>query len=240
MIADALGARRDKGRVRATACVIVAESRALAKDAASSSSALRAAAAVTDVALRSTTARRSSTTNSNRTSTVRTLSAGDVGQPSRGRCHCLRALLPEPPHPNAMERAACSCSRVRPRRVHRLVGDADRTLRVLLAMAGHPSQACVIAPDVGGGFGSKLDVYARSSLSPWRKLGRPIGRIETARRGTSHHPRPRRDPGDELAATADGTITAVHAVDGSHGRLSPTRHPGIPILGAWLYGARTA
>jgi carbon-monoxide dehydrogenase large subunit len=55
-------------------------------------------------------------------------------------------------------------------------------LRVLLAMTlGIPeTKLRVIAPDVGGGFGSKLDVYAEEqlALALARKLGQPIKWIE--------------------------------------------------------------
>ena len=51
----------------------------------------------------------------------------------------------------------------------------------------------VVAPDVGGGFGSKVDVYAEEALclALARRLGRPgeVGRGSL--RGVSgHHPRP--------------------------------------------------
>ena len=38
-----------------------------------------------------------------------------------------------------------------------------------------------IAPDVGGGFGSKLQIYGEEILLAWasRKLGRPVKWIET-------------------------------------------------------------
>ncbi|HKT70915.1 MAG TPA: molybdopterin cofactor-binding domain-containing protein, partial [Terriglobales bacterium] len=51
-------------------------------------------------------------------------------------------------------------------------------------MVGLPETAVrVIAPEVGGGFGSKLNVYAEDGVVPWLsiKLGRPIKWTETRR-----------------------------------------------------------
>jgi carbon-monoxide dehydrogenase large subunit len=87
-------------------------------------------------------------------------------------------------------------------------------LRVLLAMTlGIPeAKLRVIAPEVGGGFGSKLNVYAEEVLAVTiaRKLGLPVKWIEErseAYLATIHG----RDVIQEieLAATADGDITAV-------------------------------
>jgi aerobic carbon-monoxide dehydrogenase large subunit len=115
-------------------------------------------------------------------------------------------------------------------------------LRVLLAMTlGIPeSKLRVIAPDVGGGFGSKLNVYAEEqlALALARKLGRPIKWIEDrseAYVATIHG----RDVIQEieLAATADGTMTAVRArLTAAMGAYLQLVTPGIPLLGAWLYG----
>ena len=63
----------------------------------------------------------------------------------------------------------------------------------------------VIAPDVGGGFGSKLNVYAEEALclALARRLGRPIKWIEERSESVPRHdPRPRRRPGD--GARGDG------------------------------------
>ena len=115
-------------------------------------------------------------------------------------------------------------------------------LRVLLAMTlGIPeTKLRVIAPDVGGGFGSKLDVYAEEqlALALARKLGQPIKWIEErseAYVATIHG----RDVIQkiELAATAEGKITAVRTrLTAAMGAYLQLVTPGIPILGAWLYG----
>jgi len=114
-------------------------------------------------------------------------------------------------------------------------------LRVLLAMTvGVPeAKLRVITPDVGGGFGSKLNVYAEEqlALALARKLGRPIKWIEErseANVATIHG----RDMIQEieLAATAEGKITAVRThLTAAMGAYLQLVTPGIPLLGAWLY-----
>jgi carbon-monoxide dehydrogenase large subunit len=97
----------------------------------------------------------------------------------------------------------------------------------------------VIAPDVGGGFGSKLDVYAEEALLLVlaKKLRLPIKWIEERVEGylaTIHG----RDVVQEieLAATAEGKVTAVRARAWANmGAYLQLVTPGIPILGAWLY-----
>jgi carbon-monoxide dehydrogenase large subunit len=114
--------------------------------------------------------------------------------------------------------------------------------RVTLSMVtGVPeAKLRVIAPDVGGGFGSKLNVYAEEALALAiaRRLGRPIKWIETrseAYVATIHG----RDVVQEieLAATAEGRIRAVRTrLTAAMGAYLQLVTPGIPLLGAWLYG----
>jgi carbon-monoxide dehydrogenase large subunit len=97
----------------------------------------------------------------------------------------------------------------------------------------------VIAPDVGGGFGSKIDVYADDVIviTLARKLGRPVKWIEErseACLATIHG----RDMIQEieLAATAEGKITGVRTrLTASMGAYLQAVTPGVPLLGAWLY-----
>jgi aerobic carbon-monoxide dehydrogenase large subunit len=101
------------------------------------------------------------------------------------------------------------------------------------------SKVRVIAPDVGGGFGSKLNAYAEEYLAVAiaKRLGRPVKWIEERTenyQATIHG----RDVVHELtfAATKDGTITAVKSealcAMGAYLQLVT---PGIPLLGAWIY-----
>ena len=101
------------------------------------------------------------------------------------------------------------------------------------------SKIRVIAPDVGGGFGSKLNVYAEEALAAAlaRRLGRPVKWTEERAENytaTIHG----RDVVHELtfAATKDGKITAVRSdAKCAMGAFLQLVTPGIPLLGAWIY-----
>src|SRR5438067_3384101 len=102
----------------------------------------------------------------------------------------------------------------------------------------------VIAPDVGGGFGSKLNVYAEEALALAiaRRLGRSVKWTESRSEGyvATIHGRDQIQE-IELAATAEGKITAVRAkLTVGFGAYLQLVTPGIPLLGAWLYGGAYA
>jgi len=96
----------------------------------------------------------------------------------------------------------------------------------------------VVAPDVGGGFGSKLQVYGEEILLAWasRRLSRPIKWIETRSENmaTSHHGR------DQIAyvklgADRDGTLNALHVkIIADFGAYMMLLTPLIPSLGAFV------
>ncbi|HVP04030.1 MAG TPA: xanthine dehydrogenase family protein molybdopterin-binding subunit [Solirubrobacteraceae bacterium] len=96
----------------------------------------------------------------------------------------------------------------------------------------------VIAPEVGGGFGSKLQIYGEEILlaAVSRRLGRPVKWIETRSENlaVSHHGR------DQIAhvrmgATRDGKITALHAeITADMGAYLMLLTPVIPSLGAFV------
>jgi carbon-monoxide dehydrogenase large subunit len=119
-------------------------------------------------------------------------------------------------------------------------------LRVTLAgVIGVPeARLRIIAPDVGGGFGSKLNVYAEEALALAlaRRLDRPVKWIETRSEGylaTIHG----RDVVQEieLAADEDGRVTAVRVkLVAAMGGYLQLVTPGIPLLGAWLYAGAYA
>jgi carbon-monoxide dehydrogenase large subunit len=98
----------------------------------------------------------------------------------------------------------------------------------------------VIAPEVGGGFGSKLQVYGEEILAAWcsRRLERPVKWIETRSENmqVSHHGR------DQIAhvrmgAKRDGTITAWHVrILADMGAYNMFLTPLIPSLGAFVMG----
>jgi carbon-monoxide dehydrogenase large subunit len=114
-------------------------------------------------------------------------------------------------------------------------------LKVMIALTcGVPEQKVrVIAPAVGGGFGSKLDIYAEElvAVALARRLGVPVRWTETrseAGVATIHGRGLVQDM--ELAADADGRITAVRAkLLSDMGAYLQLVTPGIPILGAFLY-----
>ena len=101
------------------------------------------------------------------------------------------------------------------------------------------SKLRIIAPRVGGGFGSKLQVYPEEALALElaRRLGRPIKWTETRSEGylATHHGRDQVQK-IELAANEDGKIlgyrTLVLANMGAYLRIIA---PGTPVLGAFLY-----
>jgi carbon-monoxide dehydrogenase large subunit len=112
----------------------------------------------------------------------------------------------------------------------------------LLAAAGlglHETKLRVVAPDVGGGFGSKLDVYAEEllAIALSRRLARPVKWTEQRSENyvaTIHG----RDVVTEytLGAAKDGTITHCRArVKAAMGAYLQLVTPGIPLLGAWIY-----
>jgi aerobic carbon-monoxide dehydrogenase large subunit len=98
----------------------------------------------------------------------------------------------------------------------------------------------VVAPEVGGGFGSKLQVYGEEVLACWcsRKLGHPVKWIETRTENmaVTHQGR------DQIAAVRmgakrDGTITAFHVrIIADFGAYNMLLTPLIPSLGAFVMG----
>ena len=97
----------------------------------------------------------------------------------------------------------------------------------------------VIAPVVGGGFGSKLDFYAEEvlCLALARKLKRPVRWTEERTENAQATIQGRGQIQDiELAADENGRITAVRVnLLADMGAYLQLLTPGIPILGAFLY-----
>ena len=94
-------------------------------------------------------------------------------------------------------------------------------------------------PSVGGGFGSKLNVYAEEALcfALARRLGRPVRWNEDRRENALATRTGRGMIQDiELAADADGRISAVRVhLLADMGAYLQLVTPGIPLLGAFLY-----
>src|SRR5919107_1743484 len=99
----------------------------------------------------------------------------------------------------------------------------------------------VIAPDVGGGFGGKLQVTPEEVLCTLaaRKLGRPVKWTETRSESllSAHHGRDQIQ-NITLAAKRDGTVTALKVeLLADMGAYLALVGSAIPILGAFLFNS---
>ena len=95
---------------------------------------------------------------------------------------------------------------------------------ILAALIGHPQhQVRVIVPEVGGGFGSKIDVYPEEMIASVaaRKLGRPVKWIE--------------DRSENIAVTVHGRdqVDYVEAAATKEGKITALKVHGISDLGAY-------
>ncbi|MEY4067854.1 MAG: xanthine dehydrogenase family protein molybdopterin-binding subunit [Actinobacteria bacterium] len=114
-------------------------------------------------------------------------------------------------------------------------------LKVMTAITlGIPEhQVRVVAPAVGGGFGSKLNVYAEELLcvALARKHGAPVRWVEERTENTQATIHGRGQIQHiELAADKNGKLTAIRVrLIGDMGAYLQLVTPGVPILGAFLY-----
>jgi aerobic carbon-monoxide dehydrogenase large subunit len=95
-----------------------------------------------------------------------------------------------------------------------------------------------VAPEVGGAFGSKLQIYAEEIGCAWasRKLGRPVKWVETRSEGmmVTHHGRDQIDK-VRVGFKNDGTMTAFHAtIIADLGAYQMLLTPMIPPLSAFV------
>jgi carbon-monoxide dehydrogenase large subunit len=145
--------------------------------------------------------------------------------------------------PAAMEPRAVVCSCVDGEFTLWSATQIPHVLRVMLALVtGIPEQNIrVIAPDVGGGFGSKLQVTAEEVLAMLmtRKLGRPVKWTESRSEGnmTVHHGRDQWQT-LRIAADRDGRIRGLDvSLLADMGAYLMLVTPGVPILGALMFPA---
>ncbi|MGZ8845501.1 MAG: xanthine dehydrogenase family protein molybdopterin-binding subunit [Pyrinomonadaceae bacterium] len=117
-------------------------------------------------------------------------------------------------------------------------------LRTQLAlMIGIPENKLrVITPEVGGGFGSKLNVYAEEALLGWIsiQLGKPVKWIESRRENVQATIHGRAQVGTvEVGCKNDGTLTGLrYNVVADLGAYHQLLTPAIPTLtGLMLSGA---
>jgi carbon-monoxide dehydrogenase large subunit len=110
-------------------------------------------------------------------------------------------------------------------------------------MIGMPDNKLrVITPEVGGGFGSKLNVYSEEALLSWisMQLHKPVKWIETRRENIQATIHGRGQVGDiEVAFKNDGTVTGLrYNVFADLGAYHQLLTPAIPTLtGLMLSGA---
>ncbi|MGD9955369.1 MAG: xanthine dehydrogenase family protein molybdopterin-binding subunit [Candidatus Nanopelagicales bacterium] len=114
-------------------------------------------------------------------------------------------------------------------------------LRVLLALLTGISEnnIRVVAPDVGGGFGAKLQINREEVLAVVlaKKLGRPIKWTEARSEHmvSTHHGRDQIQD-IEIAATSDGTILGLKVdLKADMGAYLQIITPGTPLLGMFMY-----
>lgn len=116
-------------------------------------------------------------------------------------------------------------------------------LRFLIAATtGMPeSKIRVIAPDVGGGFGGKLQTTPEEfiTLAVARRLGKPAKYTETRSESlvSAHHGRDQYQK-LTLSATKDGTVTGLKVeLVANLGAYVAIVGGGVPVLGAWMFNA---
>jgi len=116
-------------------------------------------------------------------------------------------------------------------------------LRFLISVVtGTPEHKVrVIAPDVGGGFGGKLQVTPEELITfiAARRLGKPVKFTESRSESlvSAHHGRDMIQD-LELAARRDGTVVGLRVkLLANMGAYMGLVGPGVPILGAFMYNA---
>ena len=114
-------------------------------------------------------------------------------------------------------------------------------LRLLLAMSTGVAEhkIRVIAPDVGGGFGGKLQVTPEEfiAFAAARRSGRPVKFTETRSEAmlSGHHGRDQIQD-VTVSATRDGTVTGISVdLKVNMGAYLGIITPGTPLLGAFMY-----
>ncbi|MGH3401580.1 MAG: xanthine dehydrogenase family protein molybdopterin-binding subunit [Streptosporangiaceae bacterium] len=145
--------------------------------------------------------------------------------------------------PCAMEPRAVVCQPIGDEYTIWSATQIPHVLRFLLAaITGIPEQNLrVIAPDVGGGFGSKLQVTAEEELVLLiaRRLGRPVKWTESRSEGNMavHHGRDQWQR-IRIAADRDGRIRGL-SVDllADMGAYLMLVTPGVPLLGAFMFNS---
>jgi aerobic carbon-monoxide dehydrogenase large subunit len=228
--------------------VVVATSRALAVDAAESVDvSYEPLPVVTDMeAALADGADLADTSLDSNECFVWPLVSGDVDAAFDGAAHVVsRRFVNQRLIPTAIEPRSVVCAPPRDQREFTMwsATQVPHILRLMLALTcGVPEHELrVIAPDVGGGFGSKLNVYAEEAicLVLAKLLDQPVKWTETRSenyQATTHG----RDQIQQLslALDEDGRIRGLRAhLLADMGAYLQLVTPGIPLLGAFMYNA---
>ena len=112
-------------------------------------------------------------------------------------------------------------------------------VRVLMSLVtGHPEhQLRVIAPDVGGAFGSKLYLYAEEVIGAMvaKQLGRPVKWVEERQENYLATTHGRDHVSDvEIMGDRDGTITGLRTT--TYANMGAYLSTFAPLIPTWLYG----
>jgi carbon-monoxide dehydrogenase large subunit len=112
---------------------------------------------------------------------------------------------------------------------------------IAATMGIQESKIRVVAPDVGGGFGGKLQTTPEefATIAVARKLGKPCKYTETRSESmvSAHHGR---DQWQKLTLSAekDGTVTGLKVeLLADLGAYVAIVGGGVPVLGAWMFNA---
>lgn len=145
--------------------------------------------------------------------------------------------------PNAIEPRAVVCSPT-PATGELTLYSATQVPHILRVqgalVTGTPeSKLRVVAPDVGGGFGSKLQVSHEDILvlALAKRLGQPVKWTETRSEAfqATHHGRDHIQRA-EAAVTEDGNVLGIrYEVLADMGAYLMLVTPGVPMLGAFMY-----
>jgi len=171
---------------------------------------------------------------------------GDIDAAFDGAAHVVtRRFVNQRLIPTAIEPRAVVCAPPRDQREFTMwsATQIPHILRLMLALTcGVPEHELrVIAPDVGGGFGSKLNVYAEEAicLVLAKLLDQPVKWTESRTEGyvaTIHG----RDQVQDLsiALDEDGRIRGLKAkLLADMGAYLQLVTPGVPLLGAFMFNA---
>ena len=150
---------------------------------------------------RSRTARRSSGSEFGTNKTHEwAVAGGDIAAALAEADVVVEQRVRQPPHLGRADRAARLDRRAARREPHALLVHPDPAHRALRCWPGCSSmpedKIRVVAPDVGGGFGAKLQVYARGGAGARAgQAAGPAGQVDRVALGAHDHLAPRPRPG---------------------------------------------